>query len=55
MGRCVGIPATVVLTSAAAFEDTVPAAVAAAAAPVASVLPTPATFEATAPSSAAAD
>lgn len=55
MGRCVGIPATVVLTSAAAFEATVPAAVAAAAAPVASVLPTPATFEATASSSAAAD
>ena len=54
-GRCVGIPATVVLTSAAAFEATVAAAVAEGAAPVAAALEAPATFEATAPSSDAAD
>lgn len=48
MGRCVGIPERVELTSAAASEATVTAA-------VASVLESPATFEATAPSSDAAD
>lgn len=55
MGRCVGIPETVVLASAATFEGVVAAAVAAGAAPVASVLASPATFEATAPSPDAAD
>lgn len=55
MGRCVGIPETVVLTSPAAVEATVTAAVAAGSVPVASVLESPATFEATAPSSDAAD
>lgn len=54
-GRCVGIPATVVLISAAAFEATVTAAVAEGPAPVAGGLEAPATLEATAPSSDAAD
>ena len=55
MGRCVGIPATVVLTSAAAFEATVAAAGAAESPSVATALGAPATFEATAASSDAAD
>ena len=55
MGRWVGIPETVVLTSAALFEATVTAAVAPELAPVASVLELPATFEATAASSDTAD
>ena len=46
MGRCVGTPEPVVLTSAAVFEATVTEA---------GVFESPATFEATAPSSDAAD
>lgn len=46
MGRCVGIPEAVVLTSAVGFEATVTEA---------GVFESPATFEATAASSDAAD
>ena len=56
MGRCVGIPETVELTSATAFEAAVAAAVAAAdPALAASVFALPATCDATAASSDAAD
>ena len=55
MGRCVGIPETAVLASAAVFEAAVTAAVAIELAVAASELESPATFEATAPSSDAAD
>lgn len=54
IGRCVGIPETV-LASAAAVEVTGTAAVAAGSVPVAVAMGAPATFEATAPSSVAAD
>ena len=55
IGTLVGIPETVLLTTAAVFEATVAAALGVEPALVASVLESPATFEATAASCDAAE